>query len=215
MAAQTENPKQSRRALGPRALHTRQRLLVATHELLNQRSVRDVSVVEIARKVGTSPATFYQYFRDVNEAILSLAQQAADEMPAIVALIDSSWEGPEGLERARTVAEMFIDHWEEYRAVLLARNLAADQGDERFARIRRKAVAPIMEHLATKVKQAQQAETMDKEVHPFAAAAAAAIILERLPAYHSQLAFFGVTRGHLVESCARMMVHALTGRWGG
>ncbi len=49
---------QSGRRLGPRALHTRQRLLDATVALLNERSVRDISVVEIARKANTSPATF-------------------------------------------------------------------------------------------------------------------------------------------------------------
>ncbi len=55
---------QSGRVLGQRALHTRQRLLDATVELLTHRSVRDISVVEIARKASTSPATFYQYFKD-------------------------------------------------------------------------------------------------------------------------------------------------------
>ena len=67
---------QSGRTLGPRALLTRERLLEATEELLGERSLRDLSVVEIARKVGTSPATFYQYFKDAQEATLRLAEQA-------------------------------------------------------------------------------------------------------------------------------------------
>ncbi len=65
--AQRKTVDQSGRALGPRALHTRQRLLDATVELLSQQSVRDLSVVEIAKRAGTSPATFYQYFKDVGE----------------------------------------------------------------------------------------------------------------------------------------------------
>jgi AcrR family transcriptional regulator len=69
----------SGRELGPRALRTRQKLLEATAKLLAQRSVRDVSVVDIARAAGTSPATFYQYFAGVIEATLWLAERAADE----------------------------------------------------------------------------------------------------------------------------------------
>ena len=65
---------QSGRALGPRAMSTRQRLLDATVELLDEQSVRDIAVVDIARKAGTSPATFYQYFKDVAEASLRLAE---------------------------------------------------------------------------------------------------------------------------------------------
>ena len=52
-----------------------------------------IPVVEITRRVGTSAATFYHYFEDVEEAALALAEQAAEEMPALVALIDGSWRG--------------------------------------------------------------------------------------------------------------------------
>ena len=64
---------QSGRVLGPKALQTRERLLGATDDLLSKRSLRELRVVDIARKAGTSPATFYQYFRDVEDAVLLLA----------------------------------------------------------------------------------------------------------------------------------------------
>ena len=48
---------QSGRQLGPRALSTRQGLLDATRALLRERSVRDLTVVEIARPAGTTPPT--------------------------------------------------------------------------------------------------------------------------------------------------------------
>ena len=66
---------QTGRELGPRALRTRQRLLDATAALLRERSILDISVVEIARHGDTSPATFYHYFRDVEEAALVLAER--------------------------------------------------------------------------------------------------------------------------------------------
>ena len=98
---------QSGRELGPRALRTRQRLLESTESLLGQQSLRDLSVVEIARKAETSPATFYQYFKDVSAVTLVLAEQAAEEMPSVVELIDGSWEGESGLETARAVVDAF------------------------------------------------------------------------------------------------------------
>ena len=203
---------QSGRELGPRALHTRQRLLDATVELLSQQSVRDIAVVDIARKAGTSPATFYQYFKDVGEATLRLAERAAEEMPALVGLIDGPWQGAPGLETARAVADAFVRHWDAHRAALLVRNLAADEGDRRFQKVRREALTPVLEHLARRIEESQKSGRVGGEVHPYAAAAALASILERLAAYHKELEHFGVTREDLVETCARIMVQTVTGR---
>ena len=84
---------QSGRTLGPRAAETRQRLLDATEELLATRKLRDLRVIDVARRVGTSPATFYQYFEDLEAAVLELAERAALEVPAIVAEIGGSFDG--------------------------------------------------------------------------------------------------------------------------
>jgi AcrR family transcriptional regulator len=203
---------QSGRTLGPRALQTRRHLLDATASLLAERSVREISVVEIARKAGTSPATFYQYFKDVPEAALRLAEEAAAEMPALVALIDRPWAGRQGLATARTLVDAFIRHWDAHRAVLRLRNLAAEEGDRRFQRARRVALTPVLDHLARRIAEFQHAGKVSKEIHPYAAAAALASILERLAAYHTELEYFGATREHLVETCARILVQCVTGR---
>lgn len=203
---------QSGRPLGPRALHTRQRLLEATEELLGERSVRDISVVEIARRAGTSPATFYQYFKDVGEATLCLAEQAVEEMPAVLELIDGPWRGQRGLETARAIVEGFVRHWDAHRAVLLVRNLAADEGDRRFIRVRRRALAPVIEHLARKVAGSQESGRIAGALHPAAAAAALTAILERLSAYHREIEYFGITREDLIETCARILFQTVTGR---
>jgi AcrR family transcriptional regulator len=203
---------QSGRTLGPRALETRRRLLDACSGLLGERSVREISVVEIARKAGTSPATFYQYFKDVPEAALRLAEEVAEEMPALVAIIDGPWAGREGLATARSLVDAFIRHWDAHRAVLRLRNLAAEEGDRRFQRARRVALTPVLDHLARRIAEFQRAGKVAKEIHPYAAAAALASILERLAAYHTELEYFGATREHLVETCARILVQSVTGR---
>lgn len=202
---------QSGRALGPRAQQTRQRLLDATEALLGEQSVRDLSVVDIARKAGTSPATFYQYFKDVAEATLRLAEQAAEEMPAILELIDQPWEGEQGLDTARALVDAFVNHWDAHRPVLQVRNLASEEGDRRFQRLRRAALSPVLDHLARRVETSQKAGRVDPGLQPHATAAAMSAILERLAAYHRELEPLGVTREVLVESCARILHQTLMG----
>lgn len=205
---------QSGRALGPRALRTRERLLAATAALLAERSVRDVSVVEIARKAATSPATFYQYFKDVGEATLQLAEVAADEMPAVLDRIDGQWQGAAGLDTARAVVRGFVDHWDTHRSILLLRNLYADEGDKRFTAIRQRALAPVIERLSEKIRENQEGGNVAAELHPAAAAAAMASVLEKLAAYHREIEYFGAGREDLIESSARILHQTVTGSGG-
>jgi AcrR family transcriptional regulator len=202
---------QSGRTLGPRAAETRQRLLDATEELLATRKLRDLRVIDVARRVGTSPATFYQYFEDLEAAVLELAERAALEVPAIVAEIGGSFDGAAGLPRARRIVEAFVAHWDAHRAVLRVRNLASEEGDARFLRVRRQVHGPVIEALAEQVRRSQAAGRVAPEIHPYAAAAALAAILERLAAYHPALRAVGVTREHLVETSARILLRTLTG----
>jgi len=202
---------QSGRTLGPRAAETRQRLLDATEELLATRKLRDLRVIDVARRVGTSPATFYQYFEDLEAAVLQLAERAALEVPAIVTEIAGSFDGAAGLPRARRIVEAFVAHWDAHRAVLRVRNLASEEGDARFLRVRRRVHGPVIEAFAEQVRRSQAAGRVAPEIHPYAAAAALAAILERLAAYHSALRALGVTREHLVETSARILLRTLTG----
>lgn len=202
---------QSGRELGPRALKTRERILRATSELLAERSVLDLPVVDIARRAGTSPATFYHYFRDVDELALSLAQRASDEMPDVAGWIRASLGGPDGLERARALVDAFLEHWDRHHAILTLRNMAADRGDSRFLRVRQENIGPVLSALASEIKRGQREHRISKEIHPFAAAAALASFLERLSAHHRDLAALGATREDIRETCARILVQTLEG----
>ncbi|MGH0035834.1 MAG: TetR family transcriptional regulator [Myxococcota bacterium] len=203
---------QSGRVLGPRALGTRQRLLDASEALLARTRARDLKVVDIARAVDTSPATFYQYFKDVEDVLLALAKRASEEMPAVVHLIEEPWAEAEGLARARAVVDAFIRHWDEHQAVLRFRNMAADEGDERFARVRAQTLGPVLGALSRRIESGIADGVLAPGVHPDAVAAAMSAILERLAAYHSELAALGVTREDLIESSARILYRTLTGR---
>jgi AcrR family transcriptional regulator len=201
---------QTGRVLGPRAQTTRQRLLEATTGLLEEKSLRELRVADIARQVGTSPATFYQYFKDVEDAVLCLTRQASDEMPGLLEHLGGDWAGEGGLERARRIASAFVDHWDRHRAVLRIRNTASDEGDARFQEVRNQAMQPVLMALARQMKR-QRGDAPATGEHPLAAAAGLAAILERLAAYHRELEVFGVTRDDLVETSARIVHRTVTG----
>jgi AcrR family transcriptional regulator len=203
---------QTGRALGPRALATRRRIMKATAALLEERSVLDLPVVDIARRAGTSPATFYHYFKDVEEVALALAEEAADRMPAVVDRLAGPFDGADGLARAREVVARMFDHWDAHHAVLTLRNMASERGDRRFQRIYRESIGPLLDALASRIREGQARHGVSAAIQPYAAAAALGAILERMAAHHREIGFFGVSRDDLRETCARILLQTLTGR---
>jgi len=200
-------PAQQRK-LGPRALRTRRRLLDATADLLRERGLRGAAVVEIARRAGTSPASFYQYFAGVEAATLELAGEAAAGLPAILDLLGRPLEGAEGLANARALVAAFLDLWDGHHAVLRVRNHAAEEGAHRFRRKRRQALRPLVEALARRLGGSGGAATC-AGFHPYAAAAALATVLESVGAYHRELAYFGVDREALIETSAHILADTM------
>jgi len=199
------------RPLGKRGAATRRRLLDATHTLLATQGVRDLRVVDIAREVGTSPATFYQYFRDVEEAVLALADEVGEDLAPVGDLISEPWNGTRGLEAAREVVSRFLDYWDGHRAVLRTRNLAAQEGDERFRAVRIQALGPITERLAGKIADGQRDGRVDTAISPYAAAAGLVAMLERMAAFHVDLEDYGVSRQDMIETVARVIHQTVTG----
>jgi AcrR family transcriptional regulator len=199
------------RPLGKRGAATRLRLLEATAQLLESHGVRDLRVVDIAREVGTSPATFYQYFRDVEEAVLALTAEVGEELAPVDELLRRPWTGPTGLDAARDMVDLFIRYWDEHRAVLRTRNLAAQEGDQRFRQVRNNSLRPLTEHLAAAVAESQAAGRVSTEIAPMAAAAALVALLERMAAFHRDLETLGVTRADVVETTARIVHQTVTG----
>jgi AcrR family transcriptional regulator len=200
------------RSLGKRGAQTRRRLLEATTRLLETQGVRDVRVVDIAREVGTSPATFYQYFRDVEEAVLVAAEEVGEDLAPLGELLARPWEGESGIDAARELVEEFMAYWDGHRAVLRTRNLAAQEGDRRFRTVRNESLRPLREGLAAKVAEAQREGRVGPEFAPMAAAAALAAMMERMAAFHADLEPYGVTRDDLVETTARIIFQTVTGR---
>ena len=214
---------QTGRPLGKRALQTRQRILDATVAELSSKSMRDLRVIDIARRVGSSPATFYQYFKDVEDAVLELAEQAAQRKRITVDSLVGDWSGDEGYERLRVLIRRTIEHWSEFGSVLSVRNNASDEGDERFTDVRVRDIMPLMntfeEQIRARHERFRASEQCDDEgdaggtrgtIEPYTGGMLAFIMLDRLGMYRDFAFDEGVSLDDLVDTGATVMQFILT-----
>jgi AcrR family transcriptional regulator len=173
---------QNGQAMGRKGLQTRQRLIDATVEQLETTRLRDLRVSEIARKAGTSAATFYVYFPDVTDAVLAALDEFTQSTPELLALVKADWGSDAPDERARQIVQMYVDFWTSHAGLLRVRNLASDEGDERFRRAREVAIRPMLEATAAAVDRAQRAGWVPAELDPAATAGVLMAMLERFAA---------------------------------
>lgn len=200
----TETRTVDGRVPGRRGMETRRRLLEVTGEMLRTGSYRDLAVVDIAREAGVSPATFYQYFPDVEAAILFIADHVADEGRAtltdLVAAIDlSTGEGAEAL------AEGFLDLWRDYDALFRVLDLGAAERDDRFQARRTQLLSGPTDALRAAIESQQRSGALDHSIDPAAVAATLTSMLAHVAAHRRGLRDWGVAREDLVASMARLV----------
>ena len=200
------------RVLGTRAESTRAKLLEATAKLLGQAGVLELRIVDITREVGSSPATFYQYFIDVDAAILALAEQATHDEAPLVSHLSTGWDGPDGLQRAEAFVDAYMAYWDDHSAVLRVRNLKAEEGNARFREARSKANLLLIQAMSAMVEQAQARERLPAQMHPFVTATAMIAMIERLLPYRNEIARRGAPTGSMRDTLAMLLYRSLTGR---
>ena len=200
------------RVPGRRGRATRQKLLDCTREMLTSTSYRDVKVIDIAREAGTSPATFYQYFADVEAAILVLSEEMAQQGQHLKGIItDGSWGGSDAMATALELVDGFFGFWEEHRPVLRVMDLATDEGDARFQKIRVGLLNDITKALAEVTRRSQAAGGVPKDLDPMAVAGALVSMLAHTAAHQYGFEFWGIRTAKLREAMARQVSWSVTG----
>src|SRR3546814_16040259 len=120
------------RVPGRRGRATRQRLLDCTAGMLDTTSYRDVKVIDIAREAGTSPATFYQYFSDVEAAILVLAEEMARRGAHLADVVSQgAWDEEGANAPALALVDGSLSFWDGHASVLPFVDLATAQAQAR------------------------------------------------------------------------------------
>jgi AcrR family transcriptional regulator len=199
------------RVPGRRGRATRQRLLECTAELLTTTSWRSIKVIDIARQAGTSPATFYQYFENVEQAILVLAEELMEGAALLAELVDGNWTEGESWGTARAVVTGFMDYWEANRSVFRVVELATEEGDLRFQGLRVRALNAVTVTLA-RVIGAGGAGSSPAGSDPMAVAATLISMLAHVAAHQYGFEFWGIRTTAMVDSQARVLHWAVTGR---
>jgi AcrR family transcriptional regulator len=199
------------REIGDRAKATRARLLQAIVALLERDGVLELKVVDVTREIGAAPATFYQYFPDIDAAMLALADEATEDEQPLVQHLAPAWSTPADFERARAFVDAYSLYWDEHNAVLRVRNLKAEEGDPAFRKTRTAAHLLLMNEMASMVKAGQTAGRVVETLDPIATAAAMLAMLERLLAYRSELQRRGPTADSIRDTLTTVLFQTLSG----
>ena len=174
------------RVPGRRGRATRARLLDCTAEMLATTSFRELKVIDIAREAQTSPATFYQYFPDVESAILVLAEAMEEDISTLVdAVRTGEWRGDAAFESALRLADRFLEFWDRHRSLLRVVELAGGEGDQRFAQLRSRMLRPVTLALADVGRK--------PDAHPMAACLVA--MLANVAAHRPGFEHTGISMG--------------------
>lgn len=201
------------RVPGRRGRATRDRLTACTLGMLAFTSYRDLKVVDIAREAGTSPATFYQYFPDVESAVLALAEDMAedgnDRLTRIVR--EGEWKGKRGFETAERIADAYIQFWDDNSALMRVLDLTSLEGDERFRSIRVRLLNEFTVALAAVVAEHRAAGKHNDDVDPMAVAGVLVSMLAHVASHRSGFEGFGIGADDLRGAMARVVYSSVTG----
>ncbi|MFI7403508.1 TetR family transcriptional regulator [Streptomyces sp. NPDC049541] len=201
------------RVAGRRGQATRQKLLDCLSEMLSSSPYRDVKVIDVARKAGTSPATFYQYFPDVEGAVLEIAEQMAAEGGQLTTLLEGrSWVGKAGWQAAQELVDGFLEFWRKNDAILRVVDLGAAEGDKRFYKIRMKILNSVNNSLTDSITELQSKGRVDKDVNPAAVAGSLVAMLAAVASHQKGFQTWGVKQAELKPNLALLVHLGVTGK---
>lgn len=198
---------------GRRGQATRQRLLECTTTMLERGGYRELKIVDIAREAGTSPATFYQYFPDVEGAIAVLAQEMAESgakrLPTIVR--EQDWSETTAFAATQTVVQDFFAFWDEHRPLMRVIDLTSAEGNEQIRPMRMTLMSQFAQALADVVGDSVKQGRQPASVDPLAVASVVVTLLVNVAIQRYQFEFYKISRTDIDASVVRMVHGALTG----
>lgn len=195
---------------GRRGRATRRRLLDETRAILAEVPYRDLAVVDITRRAGTSPATFYQYFPDVETAVLALTDEMTEagsrRLRSLVT--EPAWETPAAADE---LAAGFLRFFEEQQSLLRVIDLATLEGDERFRQLRTRLLNGVYLALQDLVHESRARGIVSPSTNPAAVAGVLTTMLAHVSSHRSGLASWGVGSDDLATTMASIIDWSVRG----
>ncbi|BBY37997.1 TetR family transcriptional regulator [Mycobacterium mantenii] len=196
--------------LGQRGIRTRQRILEAVAGAIERQGLRGLRLADVAEDVGISPPAFYQYFNDLDEAILALCAEIGGFLPTFSLDDEGLTNGDGSAESTRAFIARFFEYWEAHRAVLWARNIAVAAGDERFQTIRAEMFRPMVAGIEAFIRAGQREGRVDPSINPVTLGAALTMLLDRMCMLAPQLGEWGTgSVDDLIDALAYIFSRAL------
>jgi AcrR family transcriptional regulator len=171
-----EPTKVDGQALSPRGARTRQRILEAVGSAIEANGVRGLRLADVAADVGISPPAFYQYFTDLDDAILALCAEVGQTSPRLAGGA-ADW-GDDHSQGSQPFVEQFFDYWDEHRSLLTARHMAIVAGDDRHQKVANDAFRPLAEALQARIAAGQRDGRIDPSLQPVALGAVLNMLLD-------------------------------------
>ena len=210
MTSELQTANNIGQAMGAKGQRTRRRIIDATVTLLASTSLRDVRVAEIARLAEISPASFYVYFDSVHDVVLAAIAEIDQSPPQVLEMLAEPWPAAEARSRARAFVQGYVDFWQAHRVVFRVRNLASEEGDERFRVLRERSIRPLLNVMAARI---EAGDATHDDVSGYAQAGVVAAMLERISAiYGSYQDSELVTSSQLIEAAALVVADRLGAR---
>ncbi|MCZ1012317.1 TetR family transcriptional regulator [Streptomyces lydicus] len=187
------------RQVGERGRRTRLLLLELLADELATTGYREASIVEIARRANTSAATFYQYFPDIDQAILTLAEDIAHE--------GSDNASTSRQPAPRELVQEFFALYERHRAVLRVIDMKSSEGDQRFTTLRIR----FLDGLRCDLERAARAANPSATERVITSAVATMVLTVTQAAAHgADLAAWSLDAATVQTSTAQLLHTALT-----
>lgn len=198
---------------GERGRATRRRFLDQTRRMLVDTSYRDLKVVDIARASGTSPATFYQYFADAEDALLALAEDLVTEgrQRLTTPVLEGDWSDDGAYETCENIAAAFLGFWDDHGSLLAVIDLAALEGDDRFRTLRTNVLNSFTEAIGQVVRDQQSAGHLPADLDATATAAVLVAMLAHVSGHRYGIEAYGTSTDAIRRSMARLLYSGVTG----
>jgi hypothetical protein len=145
-----------------------------------------------------------------------MVEQAAQ----LAELVAGDWSEEASWDTALRVTEGFLSYWEENRAVFRVVDLATEEGDAQLRGIRVRALNAVTVALAQVVVAASPSAQGSPGTRtcspagadPMAVAGTLVAMFANVSAHRYGFEFWGIRTGHLIDSQARILHWAVTGR---
>ena len=132
--------------LGRKGRDTRDRIVLATQNLLARPRDVPVTLSAVAREASLGMTSLYLYFNDLTELLLAVLEPVmAEAEEAYVSKLRARWPDETLGAHCLDYVTGFYAFWERHARLLHLRNSLADNQDERMAQHRVAAATPVIE----------------------------------------------------------------------